>query len=354
MQTANGCVALLANFPNFTANISRGESKLVRLKFSREIFSTEGANWTGLATKWVHLGLHWLNDLPKCSTYTSNDLKTALWNYIHLIISLVPNWFWCFSITNMFFSLWQRVLGAESKSSLGQLSKQVQRPRTLGGRREGGCLSFFFSQQCPLTIAILNLQPPVPRQTPLVQSSVPQILTMPPSRVGPSPSYGTPHTILDLTGTDRTKKKEKGPYWPTCHTRAAALTLQPLPRGCPGKDLTHWFELQPELRVRKTIWLQAAQSQINLPSIVKFILNCLKPNFKRLISNSLFLDQKFCNNDKMLWTRVLTNFIHHKLDYCICFGGTSCLPKVFSSISFQEKIYIQCVFLGNVISITEN
>ena len=78
MQTANGCVALLANFPNFTANISRGESKLVRLKFSREIFSTEGANWTGLATKWVHLGLHWLNDLPKCSTYTSNDLKTAL------------------------------------------------------------------------------------------------------------------------------------------------------------------------------------------------------------------------------------------------------------------------------------
>ena len=151
--------------------------------------------------------------------------------------------------------------------------------RTLGGRREGGYLSFFFSQQCQSAIAILNLQPPVPRQTPLVQSSVPQILTMPPSRVGPSPSYGTPHTILDLTGTDRTKKKEAGLYWPTCHTRAAALTLQPLPRGCPGKDLTHWFELQPELRVEKTICLQATQSQINLLSKVKFILNCLEPNF---------------------------------------------------------------------------
>ena len=299
VQTANGCVALLANFPNFTANISRGESKLVRLKFSREIFSTEGANWTGLATKWVHLGLHWLNDLLKCLTYTSNDLKTALWHCIHRI----PNFF-CTKlilmlfIIVMFFSLWQRVLGAESKSSLGQLSKQMQRPRTLGGRREGGCPSFFFSQHCPSANAILNLQPPVPRQTPLVQSSVPQILTMPPSRVGPSPSYGTPHTILDLTGTDRTKKKEKGLYWPTCHTRAAALTLQPLPRGCPGKDLTHWFELQPELRVRITIWLQAAQSQINLPSLVKFILNCLKPNFKWFISNSLFSNQNTLSQRK--------------------------------------------------------
>ena len=49
-QTTNGCAALLANFPNFTANISvGGESKLVGLKFGREIFSTEGANWTGMA-----------------------------------------------------------------------------------------------------------------------------------------------------------------------------------------------------------------------------------------------------------------------------------------------------------------
>ena len=61
--TTNGCAALLANFPNFTANISvGGESKLVRLKLGREIFSTEGANWTGMA-KWVGLGLHWVNDL---------------------------------------------------------------------------------------------------------------------------------------------------------------------------------------------------------------------------------------------------------------------------------------------------
>ena len=49
-QTTNGCAALLANFPNFTANISvGGESKLVGLKFGREIFSTEGANWNGMA-----------------------------------------------------------------------------------------------------------------------------------------------------------------------------------------------------------------------------------------------------------------------------------------------------------------
>ena len=200
--------------------------------------------------------------------------------FIVYLISFVPNWFWCFLSLSCFSVFDKEFWELNQNQASDNCPSKCKGLKPLGGRREGGCLSFFFSQHCPSANAILNLQPPVPRQTPLVQSSVLQILTMPPSGVGPSPSYGTPHTILDLTGTDRTKKKEKGLYWPTCHTRAAALTLQPLPRGCPGKDLTHWFELQPELRVRKTIWLQAAQSQINLPSLVKFILNCLKPNFK--------------------------------------------------------------------------
>ena len=78
--TTNGCAALLANFPNFTANISvGGESKLVRLKLGREIFSTEGANWTGMA-KWVGLGLHWVNDL----TYTDRIIQ-----YVHIVCGLL-------------------------------------------------------------------------------------------------------------------------------------------------------------------------------------------------------------------------------------------------------------------------
>ena len=79
-QTTNGCAALLANFPNFTANISvGGESKLVGLKFGREIFSTEaqiGPEWQ----KWVDLGLHWVNVLQTYGPYDTvctNDLRTA-------------------------------------------------------------------------------------------------------------------------------------------------------------------------------------------------------------------------------------------------------------------------------------